>query len=83
MAAPVRLKLLDQLVVVCVAADPEPDDLIAAQDADGSVIDGDASGIDRFDCMDALELQAGIVRVPFELLISLPCLASDRIGQGG
>ncbi|MEX1129258.1 MAG: hypothetical protein WEB50_11885, partial [Vicinamibacterales bacterium] len=58
-----ELQTFQKTVVVSVASDPEPGDLVVLEQSDGTVRDGDAHGVHRFPFVDLLELEAGVLRV--------------------
>lgn len=64
-------------VVVLVVSDPEPDDLFALQDTDGSKVAGDTNGVDWPSLAYALELKTRVARVEYEGPIRFPGLLLD------
>ena len=54
------LKTVQKAVILGVASDPEPCDLVVVQQSDGAVSDGHAHRLDGLSIVDLLELKAGV-----------------------
>jgi hypothetical protein len=82
-AAAVRLQSehFQKPVVIGMAADPQPRDFISLEEPYCSVTKSDAHRIDRFPCVNLLELQAGMVRVLSKQSIRLPRRLADGFGK--
>ena len=74
--------LTQQMVVFCMRADPEPEDIIAFQNPDRPIVQPDASREDRAGGMDLPETQARMMRILLEQRVGLPGLLANMLGQG-
>ena len=77
---PGRLEASEQLVVVRVRADPEPDPSVVFANGESAVSERDADEVDRLRSMDLLEMESGMGRVFSEGAVGLasPDLNSGR-----
>lgn len=75
---PTKLQLLEEAVVVGMAADPEPCNFVVLQESDGAVGARHTHGVDRFSVVNLFELEAGVPGIlaeePVGLLRGLPNL---------
>src|SRR5271157_4539152 len=74
--------LTQQMVVFCMRADPEPEDIIAFPNPDRPIVQPDASREDRAGGMDLPETQARMMRILLEQRVGLPGLLANMLGQG-
>jgi len=58
-----------------VAADPEPQDIVASADAKSTIIVADPCGVDRLNRMYAPEMQAGMPGILDEASVGFPRLS--------
>jgi hypothetical protein len=68
------------MLVICMRADPEPHDFIAALHTQCAIVLGNSGRVNRIYGMDSLEVEAGILRVLGEPALSLTSLALDLHG---
>jgi len=61
----------EQAVVVSVATDPEPNDLVALEQRERTVPEADPDGVHRVPIVDPLEVQARMLRIGAEQPVGL------------
>jgi hypothetical protein len=79
------LQSLEEVVVVSMRADPEPEPILTGTDAQGSILKRDAGGVDRPRRVDLLELKTrmrGILREDLERFSSSVLDVSGKCGEG-
>ena len=76
-----RSEILNKLVECRVRADPEPDDVIARDDAKGPISEADANRVNRVAGVNALEAQARMSGVLQKQPISETSLPFHMLGQ--
>ena len=76
-----RASILRQnLVVLRVRADPEPDHLITDPPSHGTVMETDPHGVDPLFRIDLLEVEAGVIGIVLEETVGLSRLPLDGFG---
>jgi hypothetical protein len=57
------LKTLEQVIVVCVGADPEPDPVLIGTGCQGSILECYPGGVDRFRVVNLLDSKTRMPRI--------------------
>ena len=74
------LQRAQKVIVLCVRADPEPDDDIVVQNAECAVPKSDPCGVDGAGRVDAFEAQTSGLGVLFETAVGFTGPALNMIG---
>jgi hypothetical protein len=75
------LEPLEEVVVVTMRSDPEPEPIVTGADGEGSVLKRNAGGVDRSRCVDLLELKTRMGRILREGLEGFSSSVLDVSGK--